>query len=59
MLKSAILLLFGSVFITNVRGDEDDIYMDFLAESSYREIPEMTVPQLIKYWGYPVGKFSI
>ena len=24
-----------------------------------REIPEMSVPQLIKYWGYPIGKVSI
>ena len=23
-----------------------------------REIPPMTVPQLIEYWGYPVGKCS-
>ncbi len=59
MLKSAILLLFGSALLTNVCGDEDDIYMDFLTESNHREIPEMTVPQLIKYWGYPVGKFSM
>ena len=58
MRTSVFLLFCGSFLLVNAHEDlitDEDVYKDLLAEMKNREIPEMNIPDLIKYWGYPVG----
>ena len=54
MRTSVFLLFCGSFLLVNAHEDlitDEDVYKDLLAEMKNREIPEMNIPDLIKYWG--------